>query len=63
MSEKVCVCLSTEKETTWDGGGGGVAPQLTALGAIAALVDHATIVVEKVVDPADAESGEEAEET
>lgn len=62
MSEKVWGFLSTEKETTWDGGG-GVAPQLTALGAIAALVDHATIVREKVVGPADAESGEEAEET
>ena len=46
---------------TWGVIGTIVAPQLAALGAIAALVGRATIVVEKVVEPADAESGEEAE--
>ena len=51
---------------TWGVVGTVVAPQLAALGAVAALVGRATIVVEKVADAADtesadAESGEETE--
>ena len=41
---------------TWGVVGSVVAPQLAALGAIAALVGRATIVVEKVGDPEEAEA-------
>jgi Domain of unknown function (DUF4342) len=45
---------------TWGVVGTFVAPQLAALGAIAALVGQATIVVERVVDAADETEAEEA---
>jgi len=49
---------------TWGVVGSVVAPQLAALGAIAALVGRATIVVEKVVDAEEAEAEvTEAEES
>jgi len=46
----VCAFLSIEKETTWGVVGTVVAPQLAALGTVAALVGRATIVVEKVAN-------------
>ena len=46
---------------TWGVVGSVVAPQLAALGAIAALVGRATIVVEKVVDTEEAEVTEAEE--